>query len=630
MPAAIAIVHRSAAAPSNGNARRSGLRAIAALVACVIIGLSSASSAVAQTQPVKPHPGREVRDLHYGDVLFYFYQDDYFEAITRLMAAREMGRAENNKDDGDLLMGGMLLSYGQYQQAGEIFQRLLDTTAKPEVRDRAWFYLARLAYERDAPDRANDALDHIKGKLPPRLDAEREVLQSQVLMGLNRFDDAAKILATWKGPDDWAAYARFNLGVALVREQRVDEGLKYLDQAGADPANGKLRVSPEQRLLRDRANLALAFAAIQADKPATAVTALQRVRMEGPYSNKALLGLGWADSALGHDSEALTPWMELNKRDLADPAVQESLLAVPYAMARLHAYSQAASHYESAIRAFDEEGKRIDASIAGIRAGHLVSALLAGEPADDAAEAMGWGWHLGKLPGIDESRFLLPLIATNDFQQGLKNYRDLHVLRANLQKWSHDVATFADMLDTQKLAFAQRQPKVRQALQQIDLDAISSQRNALAARLADIESTHDAVGLANTTELGQWSVLEGAGKRIDALGDAPEARDSGTRHVCSKGCCCGIWTTSTRCACGRTSSRSPIWTRPWIRHAQDAGRSMMRSLRDRSVWPASNSRSRSSIRASTSCWPAPMRCWHASRRSCRTWPSSNCSSTRSA
>ena len=32
-----------------------------------------------------------VRDLHYGKVLFHFYQDDYFSAITHLMVAREQG-----------------------------------------------------------------------------------------------------------------------------------------------------------------------------------------------------------------------------------------------------------------------------------------------------------------------------------------------------------------------------------------------------------------------------------------------------------------------------------------------------------------------------------------------------------
>ena len=33
-----------------------------------------------------------VEDPHYGEVLFYFYQEDYFPAIVRLLAAQEQGQ----------------------------------------------------------------------------------------------------------------------------------------------------------------------------------------------------------------------------------------------------------------------------------------------------------------------------------------------------------------------------------------------------------------------------------------------------------------------------------------------------------------------------------------------------------
>jgi hypothetical protein len=488
---------------------------------CLCIGLMLCGSALAELRAAEPRAGREVKDLHYGDVLFYFYQDNFFEAITRLMAARAMGRAEAHAEDGDLLMGGMLLSYGQHQQAAAIFQRLLDTTARPDVRDRAWFYLARVSYERGALDQAEAALGHIKVKntLPARMDAERQMLQAQVLMEQNRFDEAAKLLSTWKGPNDWANYARFNLGVALVRAGRVDEGSRFLDLAGNEHADKHPGFDAEQVALRDRANLALGYAEIQAQKPEAARIALQRVRLEGPYSSKALLGLGWADSALDRDSEALVPWMELKKRDLLDPAVQESMLAVPYAMARLKVYGQAARSYEEAIKAFEDETQRLDASIARIRGGQLVPALLA----DDPVDRMGWGWQLNKLPKTDESRYLTHLMASRSFQEGLKNYRDLRFLRANLVKWSHDVAAYSDMLATQKLALEQRQPVVQQALQHIDLDALGQQQQTLTDRLAQIESKQDSIGLANGAEQRQWASMQSIGERIDKLGDVPEA-----------------------------------------------------------------------------------------------------------
>ena len=35
-------------------------------------------------------PG-ELRDLHYGEVLFQLYQENYFEAIVHLLSARKQG-----------------------------------------------------------------------------------------------------------------------------------------------------------------------------------------------------------------------------------------------------------------------------------------------------------------------------------------------------------------------------------------------------------------------------------------------------------------------------------------------------------------------------------------------------------
>ncbi|MCK9193651.1 MAG: hypothetical protein M0P19_07240, partial [Nevskia sp.] len=71
--------------------------------------------------------------------------------------------------------------------------------------------------------------------------------------------------------------------------------------------------------------------------------------------------------------------------------------------------------------------------------------------------------------------------------------------------------------------YQQRQPKVTQALQQIDLDAIDHQRGAYSERLRTIEDKQDGAGLANATELRQLASLENINARIAALGNAPEA-----------------------------------------------------------------------------------------------------------
>jgi len=73
---------------------------------------------------------------------------------------------------------------------------------------------------------------------------------------------------------------------------RLDEGARLLEEVGRVE-----RRSKELNALRDKANLALGYALLQANRPLEARPVLERVRLEGPLSTKALLGVGWAESA---------------------------------------------------------------------------------------------------------------------------------------------------------------------------------------------------------------------------------------------------------------------------------------------------------------------------------------------
>ena len=209
-------------------------------------------------------------------------------------------------------------------RSAEIFERLLAYGVEQEIRNRTWFFLAKIWHQRGYLAESQLALDKIDTELPEPLEAERHMLQAQLLIENNQHDQAIALLADWPGKDIWASYAKFNLGVALARSGRVDGAADILQQLGKlDPLNEELSS------LRDKANLALGYAYLQDRQPVAAKTPLQRVRLDGPFSNKALLGVGWADAEIDNYRRALVPWMELKDRDLLDPAVQESMLAIP-------------------------------------------------------------------------------------------------------------------------------------------------------------------------------------------------------------------------------------------------------------------------------------------------------------
>ncbi len=455
-----------------------------------------------------------VKDPHYGEVLFYFYQEDYFPAIVRLLAAQEQAQLEQHTDEAELLLGGMYLSYGHHLEAASIFEKLLAGNVSKDIRNRTWFFLAKIWYQRGYLERAEDALVKIEGELPENLQREALMLRSQILIDAGEYDRAIAQLQAWKGRTEWASYARFNLGVALVRSGRVDEAARILDELGdMDPFNEELTS------LRDKANLALGYALLQDGQHYSAKAPLQRVRLEGPFSNKALLGVGWADAEQENYRRALVPWMELRGRDLLDPAVQESMLAIPFALAKLDAMSQAADHYLNAIEAFYEETNRIDRTIGHIESGQFFDDFIENDPLDST----GWYWRLEELPEGPEGRYLFHMLATHQFQEGLKNYRDLNYLYRNLDRWQQSVTVYANMLETRKQAYAERLPRVEEALARAEIDRMVDQKLEFDAILNDIEQGNDWLGLATEREWELWGEITGIESTPALRANIPEA-----------------------------------------------------------------------------------------------------------
>jgi lipopolysaccharide biosynthesis regulator YciM len=473
------------------------MRRLEALILLLLGGALASSAAWSAHRAPDTLPKQKVQDLHYGDVLFRFYSGDTWGALTSLEAYEHWQRMPHNEQDAQLLAGSLYLTLGMHNEAGRRFAGLLTDKVPAVIRNRAWFYLAKVWYARGYFDRAEESLSHISGVLEPELEAERQHLLVNVLMREQRFDEASARLAHWQGPPDWMAYARFNLGVALVRQNRLAEADPVLTLVGTMDAPGS-----EMASLRDKANLALGYAWLQANNPTAARTALARVRLSGPYSTRALLGMGWAEAALGQYREALAPWTELHGRNLLDAAVQESYLAVPYAYGKLNANAQAAEYYESAIQSFDSEAQQIDTAVARIGEGHMTDDLLLTDP---QADQQGWFWQLKQLPDAPQSRYLYSLLADNDFQEGLKNYRDLSYLGGTLKGWDDSMDAFRAMIDTREKAHAERLPRADALLASDAPAKLLAARAAVDSRLTAIETGADVAALGSAEERAQWA-----------------------------------------------------------------------------------------------------------------------------
>src|SRR6202041_3392631 len=142
----------------------------------------------------------------------------------------------------------------------------------------------------------------------------------------------------------------------------------------------------------------------------------------------------------------------------------------------------------------------LDGAIGRIRSGQMLKELLAG----DEQTHYGWFWQLQNLPDEPESRYLYAIMAGHDFQEGLKNFRDLTFLGTTLDVWSDSTQAFGDMIDTREAAYAQRLPRVDQLLGSSAVDQLQHRRDDLEARLTNIEARQDVAALGSAAGGAHW------------------------------------------------------------------------------------------------------------------------------
>ena len=249
------------------------------------------------------------------------------------------------------------------------------------------------------------------------------------------------------------------MGIALIRDGKEQSGREYLDKAGRVEKSDEATLS-----IKDKANLVLGEKLMADKNYESAKSVLDRIRIDGPFSNRALLGSGWADAYRDHYESALVPWTILAERGTTDESTEEAMLALPYAYGKLGVYSKAAVLYDKAVQIFGREIDRLNASITSIHDGKFLKALVREEIKQDP----NWVVKLRELPESPETFYLLDLMASHDFQETLKNYLDLEELRKKTEVWSGDLVAFEDIIEKRKAYYQPLLPQIDKKFRQLD------------------------------------------------------------------------------------------------------------------------------------------------------------------
>jgi len=205
---------------------------------------------------------------------------------------------------------------------------------------------------------------------------------------------------------------------------------------------------------------------------------------------------------------------------------------------KMNANAQSAEYYESAVSSFGTESTRLDAAIAHIHEGDMLREVLASGPAHTAGDTPllhGWFRDLHSLPRTGEAPYLYAVLAGHDFQEGVKNYRDMVYLGSTLERWGDSMDAYQDMIETRERAYAERLPRVDALLASGTLQGLQQRNVQFENELRTIESQHDVAALGTEPERSQWARVQRVEAGLTGMPDSPEVADVRTRLALVKG-----------------------------------------------------------------------------------------------
>jgi predicted negative regulator of RcsB-dependent stress response len=411
---------------------------------------------------------QESKDLYFGEALYYAHQGLYFEALERLdtevkqhdgIDEPELDSLYPHIDDADFSLGDFELRYRMHHRAGRAIKAVLEAAVDDVIRNDAAFRLARIHFQKNQLPEALHALDRIDGDVPEAIRDDIEFLRANVLLAEGHSEATIDILNALQGSDDFGGFASYNLGIAYLQSGHRQAALEQLGRAGLTTSD-----DPGELAIRDKANLVAGTIHLEAEEYELAIPYLNRVRLDGPFSNQALLSSGWANLSINRAERAVVPWGLLAEREVTDRATQEAMLALPYAYGKLNVHGRAAVYYGQALDAFVAEIDNLNESIESIREGKFLEALVREEIRQDK----DWVVRLRSLPEAPETYYLIELLASHDFQTGLQNYLDLADLRRKLLEWQGGFDAYDEMVEIRHDHYDPLLPDVDNEFRELD------------------------------------------------------------------------------------------------------------------------------------------------------------------
>jgi len=386
-----------------------------------------------------------------GNFYFAYLTGEYYRTLYYLDRWQALvGADEAPETEAAVMRAAVFLSLGLEDQAEAAFYQVFEQGGNAS--GDAWYFLAQRLFSAGYYDRAELAARNALKAVPGVSVQYQQELLYLLVSSISEQDRVGEARDALKGMLDksiWTGYARYNLILAMIRENFRSRDL----EAVIDESIYYLPDDEEGRALRDRTLLIAGIAAMEREKHKMANRYFRDITLETVFTPPALLHYGWNLLAEWRYEDAIQPWRILQQMyDEYNPSVIESYLAVPHTLELVDAVNQSVLAYE-----------RIEERLAV-----MVDELKSVNEKDSLGDWLGewrqtnsnedWGWQrqrLSDLPESQISRFAQGLLDDEEFVRELAVLHDLDRMRQDLNKAFRDLGLWAEILEERQRHLAE-------------------------------------------------------------------------------------------------------------------------------------------------------------------------------
>ncbi len=382
--------------------------------------------------PIVTHAQNGLDRLLKGEILYESLQGNHLDALLRIYAFKPSTdklntSSELSETDSQLALG--LSSAVENKIKTRSNDKRIQQSKNRDTYQLAWFY-----YNEGKPTQALEVLDSIEGKADGISLSDIEYLRALLYIRIGKFKAATGLLYELPLINQPRGYTQYNLALAHLQIGNEERGRSTLASLG------RMNTSDADLLaLKDMANLKLGYRYLQKGSLEQAKASFDLVRLDGPFTNQALLGSGWILFSMSQIERAIVAWSLLHKQEAINDTVIEAKMALPYAYSKLGVHGKAANLYAHAVELFESEITRLDASSEAIRKGDLSQAIV------NNHTTQGDDWFTRLSRRSEQAEFYLPLLLANDeFRDQADNLSQLAQLKNRIELGLTSVAASSE------------------------------------------------------------------------------------------------------------------------------------------------------------------------------------------